>query len=191
GVPAARAAGERAGAGRSAGARAATAVATTATHPITGPAVQPAARPDQTVGRPVARADQMGGESTMRADQMGGQPTAQADQMVDQSSARAAQLVGEPVARTESIAVDVGPGATATLTASARIQQPALWGPPPTQHPHRYLAVTELRSGEEVLDRYETTFGVRSIEVDPTDGLLVNGEPVRVQGVNNHHDLGA
>jgi len=176
---------------RNAGPRAATVVATTEIHPITDPAVQPAARTDQTVGRPVARADQMGGESTMRADQMGGQPTAQADQMVDQSSARAAQLVGEPVARTESIAVDVGPGATATLTASARIQQPALWGPPPTQHPHRYLAVTELRSGEEVLDRYETTFGVRSIEVDPTDGLLVNGEPVRVQGVNNHHDLGA
>src|SRR5699024_3006914 len=100
-------------------------------------------------------------------------------------------LSGYPAARTESISVHAGPAATPTLPASARIQQPALWGPPPTQHPHRYLAVTELRSGEEVLDRYETTFGVRSIEVDPTDGLLVNGEPVRVQGVNNHHDLGA
>ncbi|MGP9602200.1 beta-galactosidase GalB [Brachybacterium sp. AOP42-E1-35] len=96
-----------------------------------------------------------------------------------------------PVARTEPLTVAVGPGAAARTTASARIEAPSLWGPPPTQHPHRYLAVTTLRRGEEILDQVETPFGVRRIEFDADEGLLVNGEKIRIQGVNNHHDLGA
>lgn len=98
---------------------------------------------------------------------------------------------GPPVARTEPVRLDIAPGGSATATASARIERPALWGPPPTQHPHRYLAITTLRRGEEIVDRYETRFGVRRIEFDPDRGLHVNGEAIRIQGVNNHHDLGA
>ena len=98
---------------------------------------------------------------------------------------------GVAVARTAPVTVDVGPGAEATAAASAVLEHPALWGPPPTQRPHRYLAITTLHHGEEVLDRVETPFGVRRIEFDADQGLLVNGERVRIQGVNNHHDLGA
>lgn len=95
------------------------------------------------------------------------------------------------VTRTEPLTVAVGPEAAATAVASARIEAPSLWGPPPTQHPHRYLAVTTLRRGEEILDQVEMPFGVRRIEFDADEGLLVNGEKIRIQGVNNHHDLGA
>lgn len=96
-----------------------------------------------------------------------------------------------PVARAEPVTVTVGPGAAARAAASARIEAPSLWGPPPAQHPHRYLAVTTVRRGEEILDQVETPFGVRRIEFDADEGLLVNGERIRIQGVNNHHDLGA
>lgn len=98
---------------------------------------------------------------------------------------------GAPVAQAEPVNVDVGPGATAVTNTSARIDSPALWGPPPSQRPHRYLAITTIRSGEETVDRYETPFGVREIEFDADNGLRVNGERIRIQGVNNHHDLGA
>ena len=98
---------------------------------------------------------------------------------------------GPPVARTEPVRLDIAPGGSATATASARIEHPALWGPTPTQHPHRYLAVTTVHRGEEVVDRCETVFGVRRIEFDSDEGLLVNGERIRIHGVNNHHDLGA
>ena len=98
---------------------------------------------------------------------------------------------GVPVARTGPVSIDVGPGATVTTDASARIDSPRLWGPPPTQHPHRYLAVTTISEGETVVDRYETPFGVREVEFVPDAGLRVNGERIRIQGVNNHHDLGA
>src|SRR5699024_6204246 len=99
--------------------------------------------------------------------------------------------LGEPVARTTPVALAIAPGAAERAVASARIERPALWGPPPTQRPHRYLAITTLRRGEEIVDRCETPFGVRRIEFDADEGLRVNGERIRLQGVNNHHDLGA
>ena len=71
------------------------------------------------------------------------------------------------------------------------IKNPALWGPPPAQKPNLYVAVTKLYSNGVVVDEYETRFGIRSLVFDPVKGLLVNGQPIRMQGVNQHHDLGA
>lgn len=96
-----------------------------------------------------------------------------------------------PVARVAATEVRVPPGGTVRTSGTTRIERPALWGPPPTQRPNRYLAVTSVRLGEEVVDRYETPFGVRSVVFDPDAGLLVNGERIAIRGVNDHHDLGA
>lgn len=74
---------------------------------------------------------------------------------------------------------------------SVTIKDPVLWGPPPAQKPHLYIAVTRLLSNGKLLDEYETRFGIRALQFDPLKGLLVNGDPVRFQGVNQHHDLGA
>ena len=74
---------------------------------------------------------------------------------------------------------------------SAIIQNPLLWGPPPSQKPNLYVAVTRLFANGKQVDEYETRFGIRSLQFDPIKGLLVNGKPVRFQGVNQHHDLGA
>lgn len=71
------------------------------------------------------------------------------------------------------------------------IKDPLLWGPPPTQEPHLYVAVTRLLANGKPVDEYETRFGIRSLAFDPDKGLFVNGQPVRIQGVNQHHDLGA
>jgi beta-galactosidase len=74
---------------------------------------------------------------------------------------------------------------------SVTIKNPLLWGPPPSQKPNLYVAVTYLYSNGKPIDEYETRFGIRSLKFDPQKGLLVNGKPVRIQGVNQHHDLGA
>ncbi|MBV6859302.1 DUF4982 domain-containing protein [Xanthomonas campestris pv. zingibericola] len=98
---------------------------------------------------------------------------------------------GEAVARIPAQPISVPAGGTAQVQGSTRIDAPRLWGPPPTQHPHRYVAVTEVDQQGRVVDRYETRFGIRSIVFDADKGLLVNGEHVPIRGVNNHHDLGA
>ncbi|HEX9827941.1 MAG TPA: glycoside hydrolase family 2 TIM barrel-domain containing protein, partial [Flavobacteriaceae bacterium] len=43
----------------------------------------------------------------------------------------------------------------------------------------------------KLMDTYETTFGIRSIGFDANRGVIVNGEPIKIKGVNQHHDLGA
>ncbi|WP_372382545.1 beta-galactosidase GalB [Xanthomonas sp. NCPPB 1068] len=98
---------------------------------------------------------------------------------------------GEAVAHIAALPVEVPAGGHARVQGTAHIDAPRLWGPPPTQQPHRYVAVTEVRQNGQLVDRYETPFGIRAIVFDVDKGLLVNGEQVPIRGVNNHHDLGA
>jgi beta-galactosidase len=101
------------------------------------------------------------------------------------------RIDGPAVARSNAAPVTIAAGASAVAAGDARVANPRLWGPPPTQKPHRYLAVTTVRQGGQVVDRYRTPFGIRSLRFDAEKGLLVNGERVPLRGVNNHHDLGA
>lgn len=78
----------------------------------------------------------------------------------------------------------------ALLNVSTTVENPKLWGPVPQQKPNMYIAVTRLFSDDEEIDSYETTFGIRIVEYKG-DGLFVNGEKIYIQGVCQHHDLGA
>ncbi len=96
-----------------------------------------------------------------------------------------------PLAHIDHAPLRIEAGGSASTEGSATIGTPRLWGPPPGQVPHMHVAVTTLRQGNRIADRYETRFGIRRIDFDPDRGVLVNGEHVPLQGVNNHHDLGA
>lgn len=67
------------------------------------------------------------------------------------------------------------------------VKKPELWSP---DSPKLYSAKTELIENGQVKDTYETTFGIRSIEIKPNDGFYLNGEKIKFKGVCNHHDLG-
>lgn len=67
------------------------------------------------------------------------------------------------------------------------VKDPQLWSP---ESPSLYVARTTLKRGEEVLDVYDTRFGIRTIEFIPEKGFYLNGKPYKFQGVCNHHDLG-
>jgi len=41
------------------------------------------------------------------------------------------------------------------------------------------------------VDVYETRFGIRTLAFDSNRGFLLNGEHIKLNGVCNHHDLGA
>lgn len=101
------------------------------------------------------------------------------------------QRAGRAVATIAPMAARVPAKGSTTLKGSTILANPRLWGPPPTQQPHRYVAVTRVMQGERLIDSYETPFGIRTVRWDAANGVSVNGLPVRLQGVNNHHDLGA
>lgn len=71
------------------------------------------------------------------------------------------------------------------------VANPKLWGAYPQQRQNLYIARTSLFMAGKQIDEYDTPFGIRKIEFHPTKGLLVNGTKIKIQGVNQHHDLGA
>ena len=98
---------------------------------------------------------------------------------------------GPPVATLPAAQMVVRPHATATVAGSVAVAKPRLWGPPPTQAPNRYVAVTTVLARGQTQDTYETPFGIREARFEPDQGLFVNGEHIELNGVNQHHDLGA
>ncbi len=97
----------------------------------------------------------------------------------------------KPVVAFPMLKAKIPAGEEINMPGSVVLGNPKLWGPPPTQKPHLYLAETTLMVDGTPVDRYETRFGIRSLEFHPEKGLLVNGEKIRIRGVNQHHDLGA
>jgi beta-galactosidase len=71
---------------------------------------------------------------------------------------------------------------------SLLVKNPELWS---IEDPAMYRVVTTLFRGSEILDKYETPFGIRSFEFHIDKGFLLNGKQVKIKGVCNHHDLGA
>ncbi|MEO5564778.1 MAG: beta-galactosidase GalB, partial [Chitinophagaceae bacterium] len=98
---------------------------------------------------------------------------------------------GNKVTTFPKLTATVQAGKKGKVANSIIINNPRLWGPLPAQKPNLYVAVTRLSANGMIIDEYETRFGIRSLQFDPIKGLLVNGKPVRFQGVNQHHDLGA
>lgn len=98
---------------------------------------------------------------------------------------------GYVVARFSNLKSDIGAGSNTKIESSVILKNPKLWGPPPTQQPNLYMAVTTLLLNGKPIDSYETRFGIRSLEFNPDKGIFVNEEHIQIKGVNQHHDLGA
>jgi len=98
---------------------------------------------------------------------------------------------GNAVASFSPSTVSVASGGNCKIKDSLTLNHPRLWGPPPTQSPNLYVAVTTLLAKGKIIDEYETRFGIRSLTFDPDKGLFVNGEHILIKGTIQHHDLGA
>lgn len=68
-----------------------------------------------------------------------------------------------------------------------KVQNPVLWS---LENPSVYTAVTQIVCGKEICDTYETTFGIRYFAFDREKGFFLNGKPLKILGVCDHHDLG-
>lgn len=69
-----------------------------------------------------------------------------------------------------------------------RVKSPRCWD---VEHPHLYILKTELWKDGEVIQEEYSQIGFRSIAFDPEQGFLLNGRRVKLNGVCEHHDLGA
>ncbi len=56
--------------------------------------------------------------------------------------------------------------------------------------PYLYTLLTEVVQEGKQVDRYETPVGIRSFSFDAEKGFILNGRPMKINGVCMHHDLG-
>jgi len=90
-------------------------------------------------------------------------------------------LVAREVLAGRSVDVD----ATADVHAGMAVRNARLWS---IETPQLYTLRTVVRQGIEVVDRYDTPVGIRSLRFDAREGFFLNGRHVKLHGVDNHQD---
>jgi beta-galactosidase len=66
------------------------------------------------------------------------------------------------------------------------IDSPELWSP---ENPKLYKLITTVSVDDKIVDQKETTFGIRTVAFDPTNGFLLNGKHYELKGTCNHQDM--
>ena len=95
---------------------------------------------------------------------------------------------GKCVARTTVCDVKIQAQKSSAYESQTIVKSPKIWG---LEKPQRYVLVTTVEQGGQTVDVYETPFGIRSIEFTVDKGFFLNGQHVKLNGVCDHHDLGA
>lgn len=93
---------------------------------------------------------------------------------------------GDVVAK-DAAPVTVRAGGTAVVRQRLYVRDPLRWR---LESPVLYYAATALSDDVETLDERQTTFGIRTLQLDPFKGLRINGETIKLRGACIHHDNG-
>lgn len=88
----------------------------------------------------------------------------------------------------EKTAINAIYGTDISVQQSITIKNPRLWS---TVDPFLYTVSTIVRIDDTPMDGYVTPLGIRQFEFDVNKGFTLNGKPLKLRGVCNHHDLGA
>lgn len=91
------------------------------------------------------------------------------------------------IAAIGSTTVTVAPGEKSVSRQRLFVQDPSLWS---ADVPQLYIAKTRVSISEETVDEVAVPFGIRKLQLDPVNGLRVNGQTVKLRGTCVHHDNG-
>ena len=100
-------------------------------------------------------------------------------------SQRLLDAVGHEIARTSAASLSLKAKQTSATKQTLTVSQPRLWSP---ADPYLYQVETTVSQNGKVVDVYLTTTGIRSIAFDAQRGFHLNGEPLKLKGVNLHQD---
>lgn len=77
-------------------------------------------------------------------------------------------------------------GKSDTFDQHLALRDASLWS---LQHRNLYRLLTTVRSAHSIVDRKETSFGIRTVQFDPDRGFFLNGTHVEIKGVATHQDF--
>ena len=92
---------------------------------------------------------------------------------------------GHEVTKSPAEALTLKPKETRGCKQLMTVGAPHLWS---TVDPYLYKVETTITVNGQVTDIYETTTGLRDVEFDADRGFLLNGQPLKLKGVNMHQD---
>ncbi len=85
----------------------------------------------------------------------------------------------------ETSSQKIEPFSIIEIAQTAILQTPLLWSP---ETPNLYKVQSEVITGGNIIDTYQTNFGVRTIEIN-RNGFFLNGMLYPVKGTANHQDF--
>jgi beta-galactosidase len=92
---------------------------------------------------------------------------------------------GKAIASGKLKKLSLKPGATGEFASSLKVSHPNLWS---VETPYLHKLITIITSGGRVVDRYETSFGIRTLRWDANWGFFLNGKRVELKGTCDHQD---
>jgi beta-galactosidase len=92
---------------------------------------------------------------------------------------------GKAVGKAASAPASIPEWGDQTYEQEIVVNQPALWS---LEERNLHKLVTEVEASGEVVDRYETPFGIRAASFDAEKGFFLNGKSVKLKGTCNHQD---
>ena len=100
-------------------------------------------------------------------------------------SQRLLDAEGKEVAKSAPQALCLKAKETVGCKQQFTVSQPHLWS---TTDPYLYQVETTVTQDGQVVDVYLTTTGIREIAFDAEQGFLLNGQQLKLKGVNLHQD---
>ena len=82
-------------------------------------------------------------------------------------------------------AIEIPAKCTFPYTTQLKVENPHLWS---VDSPYLYTLVTEVYVDNKLVDSHTTKTGIRHIAFHPDRGFLLNGQPLKLKGVNMHQD---
>jgi beta-galactosidase len=95
---------------------------------------------------------------------------------------------GKSIAKLVTAGLKIPAHQALTVEGQTVLKKFKLWS---IEQPNRYVVVTSVKQEDKLADHYETPFGIRTIQFTANNGFLLNGKRMLLQGVCDHHDLGA
>jgi beta-galactosidase len=92
---------------------------------------------------------------------------------------------GKIIATSNVKGLSLKPFASQDVKNVLTVNDPKLWS---LETPYLHRLITTVEENGAVVDKYQTTFGIRSIRFDANEGFFLNGKHVKIKGTDNHQD---
>ena len=92
---------------------------------------------------------------------------------------------GNTLATEKSSNTTLTPYEEKELSNTMELSHPKLWS---IDSPYLHQLTTSIFKGDTLIDSYVTTFGIRTIRFDASNGFFLNGKHLKIKGSDNHQD---